>query len=156
MIRCAKNIHIFFFRKNQNEELEFAVMQRTDDTNIFQGASGGIRENETPEQAALRVASYEAGVSGDAPLFRLTSMSYVPATIFGSHDAEWGKDIVVVPIYFFAMPADEIRVSEQHRSIGWYLYEEAFSIFTYESQKTGLWELNERLHRGNLERAVYP
>ena len=153
MIRRAKNVHIYFFRKNQHQKLEFAVMQRTDDINIFQGASGGVRDNETPEQAALRVASYEAGVSG-VPLYRLTSMSYVPATIFGSYAAEWGGDVVVIPIYFFAMSVDEIKISEQHSDIKWHLYDEAFSLFTYESQKTGLWELNERLLRGNLERAV--
>lgn len=153
MIRRAKNVHIYFFRTNENNKLEFAVMQRTDDPSIFQGASGGIRDDETPEQAALRVASYEAGVSGTVPLFRLTSMSYVPAIVFGSHAAEWGEDIVVVPIYFFAMPVDEIKHSEQHSDIQWHSFDEAFSMFTYESQKTGLWELNERLLRGNLQRA---
>ena len=152
MVRRAQNVHIYFFRISQNGEPEFAVMQRSDDENIYQGASGGVRDNETPEQAALRVASYEAGVPGGVPLFRLTSMGYAPATIFGP-PAEWGKDVVVVPIYFFAMPADKIKVSEQHRDMRWHSYEEAFALFTYESQKTGLWELQERLLRGNLERA---
>ena len=154
MGRRAINVHIYFFRKTVNGQYEYAVMQRTDDTNIIQGASGGVRDDETPKQAAIRVASYEAGAPTDIPLYELTSMSYVPVDIFGAHAVEWGKDIVVVPNYFFAMSVDEIKLSEQHSDIKWHAFDEAYSIFTFESQRTGLWELNERLLRGNLSYAV--
>lgn len=151
MVRRAQNVHIYFFTKNENGAYEYAVLQRTDDTGIFQGASGGIRNAESPGQAALRVAAYEAGVPEGTALFALTSMGYAPVTIFGAHAEEWGCDVVVVPIYFFAMQIKDITFSEQHYSVRWCPFDEAEKLFTFESQKTGLWELNEWLLRGNLK-----
>lgn len=154
MKRRAQNVHIYFFRQVHEGEYEYAVMQRMDDKNIYQGASGGVRNNESPQQAALRVATYEANVPAENPLFELTSKGYAPANIFGTHVEEWGSDVVVVPIYFFAMPVNEISLSEQHTGVDWHPYAKAAQLFTFDSQKIGLWELNERLLRGNLKRVL--
>lgn len=154
MVRRAQNVHIYFYRKSKTGGFEYAVLQRTDDPGIFQGASGGVRDDESPKQTARRVASYEAGAPVGARLFQLTATGYVPVTVFGPHAAEWGDDVVVVPIYFYAMQLDEILFSEQHKSVQWHPYDETARLFTFESQRTGLWELNERLRRGNLKRVL--
>ncbi len=89
-----------------------------------------MRDDETPKQAALRVAAYEAGVCGGAALYGLTCMGYVPAAVFGAHAAQWGDDVVVVPVRFFAMCAGTIKVSEQHDRIQWLSFEDAAGLFT--------------------------
>lgn len=150
MIRRPENVHIYFFREAADGEYEFALMQRSDNHNIWQGASGGVRDGETSEEAASRVSACEAGAPRGTSLYKLTTTGYVPSAIFGSYAEEWGDNVVVVPIHLFAMQVDDIILTEQHKCVKWCSYIEAEKLFTFESQRIGLWELNQRLIRGNL------
>ena len=87
-------------------------------------------------------------------LIRLDSISYLPDTIFSAvARSHWGKDIIVVPMYFFAMPFDgNICLSREHTDVKWMPYDEACGLIYYQDQKTALYELNERLLRNNLYR----
>lgn len=102
-MRQPLNIHVYLYRENLNGEFEYAIFQRADDPKCWQGISGGVEDDETIEQAALRESFEEAGVTSNALLYRLDTVSYLPAAIFSTH-AEWGKDVVVCPMYFFAIP----------------------------------------------------
>lgn len=152
MLRQAKQIHIYLYRKNRRNLYEFAIFQRSDNELWWQGISGGVEYCETIEEAARREAFEEAGIRGKLPLYRLESISYLPTYIFDSEIQEkWGKDIVVVPMYFFAMPFDgEIKISYEHSDVKWLLYEDAMELVYFDDQKTALWELKERLKRKNL------
>ena len=56
-------------------------------------------------------------------------------------------------MYFFAMPYEgDIIISDEHTEVRWLPYEEAEKLVFYHDQKTALWELKERLLRGNLIR----
>jgi len=60
-----------------------------------------------------------------------------------------GKDVVVVPMYFFAMEfSGEILLSDEHTEYKWCTYKEAYDLIYWHDQKTALWELNQRLLRG--------
>ena len=152
MARKPENIHVYLYRKNAGNEIEFAVFQRFDDPKCWQGVSGGVEDGETIEQAALRESFEEAGTPLNAPIYRLDTVSCLPADIFSEHII-WGKDIVVCPMFFFAMPFDgNIILSYEHTEVRRLIYKEAENLVYWHDQKTALWELNERLIRGNLIR----
>ena len=154
MSRQSKQIHIYLYRENSEGLYEFSIFQRSDNELWWQGISGGVEEGETIEEAARREAFEEAGISVKPPLYRLESISYLPTYIFDDDiQEEWGKDIVVIPMYFFAMTFDgNIKLSDEHSSIKWLTYEKAHDLVYFDDQKTALWELNERLIRKILMR----
>jgi len=86
------------------------------------------------------------------PLYPLESKSYLPLDVFSSEETEhWGMDVVVVPMYFFAMPFEGgIILSDEHTEVRWLPYQEAYDLIYYLDQKIALYELNLRLQRGNM------
>ena len=154
MSRQAKQIHVYLYRKKEGDIYEFAIFQRSDNQLWWQGISGGVEEGETIEQAARREIFEEAGISSHQPLYLLESISYLPTYIFDDEIQEkWGEDIVVIPMYFFAMPFDgKIKLSYEHSDFQWLRYKEAKELVYFDDQKTALWELKERLKRKSLTR----
>ena len=151
-MRQPQNIHVYPFRKNTGGVYEYALFQRADDPKCWQGISGGVEAGETPAQAVLRESLEEAGIAGDVVLYRLDTVSYLPATLFTEH-VRWGNDVVVCPMYHFAMPySGGITLSDEHTAVQWLEYRLAYDLVTWHDQKTALWELNQRLLRGNLLR----
>jgi dATP pyrophosphohydrolase len=151
-MRQPVNIHVYLYRKNRDGQYEYAVFQRSDDPKCWQGVSGGVEDGETAEQAAYRESFEEAGVTVHAPLYRLDTVSFLPADIFEAHTA-WGRDVVVCPMVSFAMPYDgPVVLSDEHLAMEWHAYPAAYDLVYWHDQKTALWELNQRLLRGNLIR----
>jgi len=151
-MRQPQNVHVYLYRKNGGDQFEYAIFQRADDAKCWQGISGGVEEGETIEQAAAREAFEEGGVPANTPLYRLDTVSYLPADTFAAH-RQWGKDVVVCPMLFFAMPfTGDIRLSGEHLNVMWHTYQPAYDLVYWHDQKTALWELNQRLLRNNLLR----
>lgn len=152
-MRQPVQVHIFLFRKNTSGEYEYAVFQRTDAAYCWQGVCGGLEEDETLPEGARRELYEEAGIEGAYPLYPLESISYLPDLVFDHTERKfWGKEIVVIPMYFFAMPyTGEIRLSEEHTAVEWLCYEQAYQKIYYMDQKIALYELKEKLLRGNLQ-----
>jgi len=158
MSRQPKQVHIWLYRR-AGDAYEYAVFRRADMPECRQGVCGGGEASESLEQAARRELSEEAGITdASLPLYRLDSISYLPDGIFSAKSrAVWGPDTVVVPMYFFAMPFDgEIILSDEHSEVQWLAYEKAYALTLFTDQKTALYELNERLRRGNLGRLLPP
>lgn len=153
MARQPVQIHVYLYREKDGRN-EYAIFQRADDTFCWQGISGGLEDGETEEQAARRELFEETGISAPLPLYKLDSISSMPADTFrAGRDGTWGKDIIVVPMFYYAMPFDgEVVLSEEHADMQWLPYEKAHEKVYYLSQKHALYELNERLKRGNLIR----
>ncbi len=59
----------------------------------------------------------------------------------------WGESIYVVPEYSFGVDVSGInlRLSVEHGEFQWLAYADAFACLTYDSNKTALWELNQKL-----------
>lgn len=154
MSRQAEQVHIYLYRKNLNNEDEFAIFQRSDNDLCWQGITGGVEEGESLEEAARREIFEESGITSDSPLYKLDCKSSLPDYLFDEETREiWGQDIVVIPMYFFAMAYDgEIKLSWEHNEFRWLSYEEGVELVYFHDQKTALWELKERLLRGNLVR----
>lgn len=153
-MRQPQNIHVYLYRRGENGIYEYAIFQRSDNPAYWQGISGGVEEGETPAQAARREAYEEAGVPSGLPLYPLDTVSCIPADLFAEHRI-WGKDVVVCPMYFFAMPYEgDIVLSSEHLAVQWLPFENGYSLVYWHDQKTALWELNQRLLRGNLQRGT--
>lgn len=74
MSRQPKQIHVYLYRKNQNG-YEYAIFQRSENPLWWQGICGGVEDDETIEEAAIRETYEEAGIAGKLPLYRLDTMS---------------------------------------------------------------------------------
>ena len=151
MARQPKQVHIFLFRQKQ-AQYEYAIFQRADMPLCWQGICGGAEDDETIEEAARRETFEEAGIKQLLPLYRLESISYLPDNIFTPDDkAAGGENVVVIPMYFFAMPySGDIKLSEEHNEMKWLTYKDSYDLIYYTDQKTALYELNEKLLRGIL------
>lgn len=151
-MRQPVNIHVYLYRKNRQSAYEYAIFQRADNPKYWQGVAGGVEAGETIEQAALRECREEAGIAAADALYRLDTISFLPADIFPMH-RQWGRDVVVCPMYCFAMPFQgEIVLSDEHQDVKWLTFHDAYHAIYWHDQKTALWELNQRLLRGNLMR----
>jgi dihydroneopterin triphosphate diphosphatase len=154
MSRQPIQIHVYLYRMNMKGDYEFAIFQRIENPLWWQGVCGGLEDDETIVQGARREIYEETGIRDLLPLYRLDSISYLPANIF-SDQAQliWGKEVVVIPMYFFAMPyGGSIKLSDEHRDCRWLPFDEAEKLVYFHDQKTALWEVKERLLRGNLIR----
>ncbi len=151
MSRQPKQVHIYLYREGK-DGYEYAIFQRSDNPLWWQGICGGLEDDETIEEAAIRETYEEAGISDKLPFYKLENLSYLPVSIFSEKRQNiWGKDIVVVPMFFFAVPYNgQITLSHEHSEIRWLSYENAQQLVYFNDQKTALYELNERLKRGNL------
>jgi len=126
--------------------LEVAALRRADEDTIWQFVSGGGEDSETVEQAARREAREEAGLPETLEFARLDTMAMVPACWFGAW-VEWPADRLVVPEYAFAVDVrdHDVVISEEHRERRWLVFDDAMATLRYDSNKTALWELHERL-----------
>ena len=151
-MRQPKQVHVYLFRQ-KNGQYEYAVFQRADLLVCWQGVCGGLEDGEDLEQGARRELMEEAGITEQLPLYKLESTSYLPAGIFGDKYRKlWGEETILVPMYSFAMAYDgEIKLSEEHADVKWLPYSQAHQLVYFDTQKTSLYELNERLLRGLME-----
>lgn len=109
--------------------------------------AGGGEDKETPIEAAVRELREETSINiKKEDLTVLDSKATIPVVnVTGTYT--WGKDVFVVPEYAFAVNATnfQIKLSNEHTEFKWLEYDKAMNILTYDSNKTALWELNERL-----------
>jgi dihydroneopterin triphosphate diphosphatase len=150
MARLPLQVLVIPFRRFADRRVEYAIFRRHDCTdNCWQGVAGGAEQGESAEQAARREMMEEAGIPVDAPLVPLDAVASVPASQFQER-ALWGPDLYVVPERAFGVYLDEnqtIRLSSEHTEHRWLPYEEAVRLLRWDSNRTALWELNERLGR---------
>jgi len=144
MSRAPFQVLIIPYRMTESGVPEFAVTKRTD-SGVWQFLSGGGEEGETPLQAARREAQEEGGIPGGAPLMALQSQASIPVEHFAV-SKEWGTGTYVIPEYAFAVEVRQVvSLSSEHRGMAWLRYEEAVERLRWDSNRTALWELTQRL-----------
>jgi len=151
MPRAPFQVLVLPFRKTANQ-YQFALFRRKDPENYWQWIAGGGEGNETPLDAAKREAFEEAGIPRDAAFYPLDTLCCIPKFNFFH---SWPDEIYVVPEYSFVVDAAhaEIAVSHEHDAFLWTDYEQAQELLQWDSNKTALWELAERLKTNDLARA---
>jgi dATP pyrophosphohydrolase len=144
MARAPFQVLILPFRKPKGY-LQFALFQRTD-SNTWQFIAGGGEDSETPAEAAKREAFEEAGLPNGCNLFHLDSTTSIPVTAF-TDSSIWGEQIYVIPEYSFGIDTQSFAIvlSLEHTQVRWLDYNAAFHLLEYDSNKTALWELNQKL-----------
>lgn len=148
MARAAFQVLVIPFRVDADGEPRYLLFKRADE-NVWQWIAGGGEESEEPEQAARREALEEACIPQDARLTRLDSVASIPAIHFADRHL-WGDDVYVIPEYSFGVEAqgEEVCLSGEHSACEWLDYEAARSRLQWDSNRTALWELHNRLLAG--------
>lgn len=133
--------------KECGKEILYGVFLRKKEK-IWQFISGGGENDESPNETAIRELKEETGIDIKGnELIKLESSSTIPVVnITGKYT--WGENVFVVPEYSFAINVNnrKIILSDEHKAMQWMHYNEAISKLKYDSNKTALWELNERIN----------
>jgi dATP pyrophosphohydrolase len=147
MARAQFQVLIIPYRIASDGEPEYAIAKRSD-MDAWQFFSGGGEENEAPIEAARREANEEGGIPTDLEFVQLDSIASIPVNNFAAH-TEWGQDVYVIPEYSFCVDvrARDLFTSREHEEILWRPYEEAHQLLTWDSNRTALWEVNQRITR---------
>jgi dATP pyrophosphohydrolase len=148
MARAPLQVLVLPFRYAADGNIEYAILRRRDHVDAcWQGVAGGVEQGESVEEAARREMWEEAGIPRGALLLRLDTMASVPASQFHERDL-WGPDLYVVTEHTFGVRVGDgqaITLSDEHTEVRWEPYEEAAKLLMWDSNRTALWELNERL-----------
>ena len=145
MARAQFQVLIIPYRMASNGKPEYAVTKRAD-IDAWQFLSGGGEDHETPIQAAKREANEEGGIPRHLEFLQLDSVASIPVHNFSAHK-EWSEDIYVIPEYSFCVDAGvrDLSLSHEHTETRWLPYEEAERLLTWDSNRTALWEVNQRV-----------
>lgn len=144
MKRQPIQVLVIPFRRNK-DVIEYCLLKRSDEK-YWQFVAGGAEGNETQLTAAAREANEEAGIPLESKIISLDSMCCVPANIFRDWQ-QWPKGTYIVKEYAFGVevPNDSIKLSNEHTEYQWKQYDEAMKLLKWDSNKTALWELSQRL-----------
>lgn len=156
MAREAFQVLVVPFQRLPSSTFRFLVLKRADGA-LWQFVSGGGEDGERPREAALREATEELGLEMVPEVYPLQSCASIPVRFFPDRE-RWPDHLLVIPEYCFAMDCTGIQVqlSEEHVDMMWGNDEECRQRLSWDSNRTALWELNERLNRSRLSKQVKP
>lgn len=147
-MRQPHQILVFPYKKQEDGTYLYGIFCRTGKKERWQGIAGGVETGETWLEAAKREANEEAGISYNAKIIELESISTIPV-LNVVKEFIWGKDTYLIYEHCFGIDAknENIKLSNEHTKMKWLTYEQAIKKLTWDSNKNALWELNERLKR---------
>ncbi len=141
-MRAPLQVLVLPYRWNQGTP-EYAIFKVVDGE-YWQFVAGGSEDDEIPLEAARRECLEESGLEGE--LLPLDSMTTIPKYHYYAAK-DWGEEIFVVAEYAFGLAAmnNEIVLSQEHLEYRWVRYEEGVRLLKWDSNKSALWELDQRL-----------
>ena len=138
------------YRKT-GEKVLYCVFLRNSH-HIWQFISGGGEAGENLVDTVIREIKEETSlIVNKAGIIKLDTQTSIPViNVTGQYT--WGEDVYVIPEYTFAVNVknDNIKLSEEHKEYRWAEFEEAIKLLKFDSNKTALIELNEKLKRGSI------
>ena len=149
-MRAPYQTLIILYKEEKNNFL-YGIFYRKKE-NFWQFISGGGEDGEQKEDTAIRELEEETKTKiKKEKLKKLDSISVIPVVNI-TGEFTWGEKVFVIPEYTFAVNAknEEIILSDEHKSMKWMTYEEAITKLKFDSNKTALWELNEKLKRRKI------
>lgn len=133
------------YRREENKIL-FGIFYRNSHP-MWQFISGGGEDKEIPIETVIREIREETSIIIDKEKIRQLDAKATIPVVNVTGEYTWGQEVFVVPEYAFAVEIknDDIILSNEHKEYRWVEYDEAMRLLKYDSNKTALWELNERL-----------
>lgn len=132
----------------QSGKLLYCILKRSDMDDVWQFiAGGGEEEDGSVLISAMRETREETGISAKDKIFQLQTVCSISTEHFRQARLVWGEDCLVIPEYSFAVEVSdmEIRLSNEHAEYRWVDYQTAKRMLKYDSNKTALWELDNKL-----------
>lgn len=144
MKRQPIQVLVIPFRRRKNT-IEYCLLKRSD-ANYWQFVAGGVESGESQMEAAAREVYEEVGTPLEAKMISLDSTCSMPANIFKDWE-KWPKGTYLVKECAFAVEvlSDSIKLSGEHTEFCWVSFDEAMKLLKWDSNKTALWELSQRL-----------
>ncbi len=154
--RAPFQILVMPFKLRDGADPEFAALRRRD-LGVWQGFAGGGESGESPDQAARRETHEEGGLPRTMRIYALDAHATIPTSHF-SAAAKWGPEVFVILEHAFAVDctAATIRLSSEHTAIRWGDYSTIHALLEWDSNRTALWELSERLRNDQLAGRLIP
>ena len=151
MARTPVNVLVLPYRRRAEGPAEYAIFLRADGSEpCWQGVAGGAEDVETPLEAARRELNEETGLSPAIDRWiALDTRGSVPASAFADW-RQWGPETFVVHEHTFGVDVSDghdVALSDEHGEFRWLAFGAASALLRYDSNRTALWELNERLAR---------
>lgn len=146
-MRLPKQVLIIPYRII-DDKVEYCIFKRKN-MQIWQWISGGVEDfDEDIISAAKREMCEETGITEDVNITELEGLTKIPVVNIVK-EFKWGDDIFYAEEYSFAVNINDkkIKISEEHSEYKWCSYDEAKSLLKYDSNKSALWELNEKIKR---------
>ncbi len=145
--RAPFQVLVFPYRVAPDRPIEVAVFQRANG-GYWQGIAGGGDEGETPERAARREASEEAGIEAAEGWIALKPLLSVPVNVIRPAERKhWPRWLSVIPCYPFAVAAGDepIRLSPEHTQFRWTSIDDARALVRWDNDRVALTALAEML-----------
>lgn len=146
-MRMPKQVLIITYRV-RNQEIEYLVFKRKD-LKCWQWISGGMEDfDKDLLDTAKRELYEEIGIKDNVTIENLEITTKIPVVnVVG--DFMWGKDVFYSKEYGFSVDISnqKIHLSNEHEECRWVDYSTANELLKYDSNKSTLWELNEKLKR---------
>jgi len=142
MARAPFQILVLPYRRS-GSGIEYLVLHRSD-SDTWQAVAGGGENRETALQAAKRECREELGTEGQ-DWIPLDTVSSIRKTLFTGNELWVDHPYVILEHAFGMRLSGDPRLSHEHDDCRWVQYEEAHGLFRYDSNRTALWELNQRL-----------
>lgn len=135
-----------------NEHVKYCIFHRSDRDTWQFIAGGGEDEDESILMSAKREAYEEAKIDTHSKFIPLDTMCSIPTFCFEGAGKNWGEDCLVIPEYSFAVMLDvlKLHVSDEHAGYEWVDYDTAFKRLKYDSNRTALWELDNKIKSGKI------
>lgn len=128
--------------------MTFCIFKRRD-RQIWQWIAGGVEDfDKDLLSAAKRECLEEANIPSSTDFTQLELVTKIPVVNIVK-TFKWGKDIFYSDEYVFAVniTGKDIILSDEHDEYKFINYDEAKLILKYDSNKSALWELNEKIKR---------
>jgi dihydroneopterin triphosphate diphosphatase len=144
MVRAPLQVLVLAYRRLAG--FEIAVPHRSD-SDIWQFFSGGGHDMEAPDDAARREGHEEAGIPTTFVYEKLASTATVPAAFFAAW-ADWQAATFVALELSYSVEVGDfpLVLSSEHDDMRWLRFADALSLLRFDSNRTALWELHERLY----------
>lgn len=145
-MRIPKQVLIIPYRIIDNE-IQYCIFKRSD-LSVWQWIAGGAEDFDDNILESAKRELWEETHIKDVTIEQLEMTAKIPVVNIVK-DFKWGKDIFYAEEFAFSVDINnqKIELSEEHNEYKWLSYEEVRPLLKYDSNKSALWELNEKLRR---------